>query len=147
MNSISAQRHIAAPPERVFSFLADLESHWRLAGRWIEVEALEGPPGRRSGGRVRLRGPFGVGRTAETRITEISEGECVAGTAVMGGTRGRVCWKLTPEASGTLVCLEATIDELEAGDAMLLHLGGRQWLSSRFGNTLVALEREMASAP
>ena len=145
MTSISAERLIPAAPEKVFSFLADLESHWRLAGKWVDVLELEGPPGRRTGGKVRIHGPFGVGRTAVTTITDVNEPECVAGTAAMGDTRGRVRWTLTPEGKGTRVCLEATVDSLETQDALLLHLGGKQWLHARFGKTLEALEQAIAS--
>ena len=63
---IAAERVVAAPPRAVFSFLADLENHWLLTDRFVEVLTLERPAdgGPAHGGTVRMRGPFGLGRTA-----------------------------------------------------------------------------------
>ena len=63
MNRVaSAERDIAAPAAPLFAYLADLEQHWQLADRFIEVVSLERPAGGgpARGGVVRMRGPLGM---------------------------------------------------------------------------------------
>jgi len=48
---IEAERAVAAPPERVFGFLADLRNHWRLERRFLELDELG-----EDGGTIRLKG-------------------------------------------------------------------------------------------
>ena len=65
---VEAAAVIPAAPEDVFAFLSDLQNHWRLADRFVEVVALESSDGGGDGGTVRVRGPLGVRRTATTRV-------------------------------------------------------------------------------
>ena len=131
-----AERVVGASPQAVFAFLADLENHWLLADRFVEVLTLERPPdgGPARGGTVRMRGPLGLGRTARTRVVEAAPARrCPArrrsaahrgaraldararraGNAGAAGGDGRAC-------SGAL-------------EALLLAAGGRRWLERRFG--------------
>ena len=71
-----------APPERVFDFLSDLHNHWRLDAHFVEVEHVD-PDG--DGGRVRLRGPFALGRTVRTRVEEAVPSSRLRGRADIGG--------------------------------------------------------------
>ena len=48
---IEAERAVAAPPERVFDFLADLRNQWRLERRFLELDELG-----EDGGTIRLKG-------------------------------------------------------------------------------------------
>lgn len=70
MREIKAGGYVPAPRAPIFEFLADLENHWQLAGPFIEVVGLERPSGQSDapavGGRVRMRGPLGLWRTAHT---------------------------------------------------------------------------------
>lgn len=70
----------------VFGFLADLENHWLLTDRFVEVLTLDRSPdgGPAHGGRVRIRGPLGLARTAETRVAEADPPHSIAGTAAVG---------------------------------------------------------------
>jgi hypothetical protein len=52
--SLSARRAIAAAPAEVFGLLGDLDRHRELTDPGIRILALEGPPGRRTGGLVEL---------------------------------------------------------------------------------------------
>ena len=52
---IVVERTVAAPPERVFDFLADLSNHWRLERRFMELDELG-----EDGGTIRLKGPLGL---------------------------------------------------------------------------------------
>jgi hypothetical protein len=135
---IRASRLVDAAREEAFEFLADLENHWRLADRFIEVLTLEcnaGAPAH--GGRVRIRGPFGVRRTAVTRVLAFDPPQQMVGLAELGrGTRAFVRWKLSGGAGGTRVALEATVDRLGWLDRLLLDLGGRAWLERRFRSVL-----------
>jgi hypothetical protein len=143
---IAAERVVAASPPVVFAFLADLENHWLLADRFVEVLTLERPPGGgpACGGTVRMRGPLGLGRTARTRVVEAAPARAIAGTASVGRrTEARVRWTLTPEARGTRVRLEATVERLGRAEAALLAAGGRRWLQRRFASILQTLGRRV----
>ena len=138
---IGSERVVAAPPPQVFSFLADLENHWLLADRFVEVLTLERPPGGgpAHGGTVRMRGPLGVGRTARTQVVQARPHTSLAGTASVGRTEAHVRWTLTPAGDGTLVRLEATLERVALEDALLLAAGGRRWLEGRFASILETL--------
>ncbi|MGH2979304.1 MAG: SRPBCC family protein [Solirubrobacterales bacterium] len=141
-----AERAVGASPPDVFSFLADLENHWLLADRFVEVLSLERPPGDgpAHGGTVRIRGPLGVGRTARTRLVQARPPTSIAGTASVGArTEARVHWTLAPVAEGTLVRLEATVERMAWSEAILLAAGGRRWLENRFASILETLARRV----
>lgn len=138
---IVARREIAAPRERVFEFLADLNNHWLLADRFIEMVRLDDSG---SGGRVRLCGPFGLRRTATTQVDELEYGDHVRGSASIGPvTRGSVCWTLEDAGSGTLITLEVQAERLSRLDAVLVRLGGRRWLGQVFARILERLEERL----
>jgi hypothetical protein len=143
---IAAERIVVAPPSEVFSFLADLENHWLLADRFVEVLSLERPPGGgpAHGGTVRIRGPLGLGRTARTRLVQAQPHTSVEGTASVGArTEARVHWTLTPVIEGTLVRLEATVERMGRSEAIVLAAGGRRWLEDRFASILNTLARRL----
>src|SRR5919204_6458142 len=109
---IAATGWVAVPPEELFEFLSDLENHWVLADRFIEVVELDrAEPGAPAhGGRVRMRGPLGLRRTAVTRVIEVDAPRRMAGTADVGrGTVAQVSWTLTPEGGGSRVHLAARL--------------------------------------
>lgn len=139
---IAAERVVAASPPVVFAFLADLENHWLLADRFVEVLTLDRPPGGgpAHGGTVKMRGPLGLGRTARTRVVEATPASAIAGSASVGRrTEARVRWTLTPAPPGTRVRLEATVERLGRPEAVLLAAGGRRWLQRRFASILQTL--------
>jgi hypothetical protein len=141
-----AERAVAASPPQVFSFLADLENHWLLADRFVEVLTLDRPPGGgpAHGGTVRVRGPLGLARTAHTRVVHAQPYALLEGTAAVGaGTEARVDWTLTPIEGGTLVRLEATVQRASWLEAILLAAGGRRWLEGRFAAILETLARRV----
>jgi uncharacterized protein YndB with AHSA1/START domain len=138
---------VAASPSRVFAFLADLENHWLLADRFVDVRTLERLPdgGPARGGSVRIRGPLGLGRTAHTRVVETDPPRSIAGTASVGPhTRALVRWTLSPDGDGTLVRLEATVEQAAGLEAVLLALGARRWLERRFAAILATLARRLS---
>ena len=143
---IAAERVVAASPRAVFSFLADLENHWLLTDRFVEVLTLERPAdgGPAHGGTVRMRGPLGLGRTARTRVVEMRPDTSVAGVASVGnGTEALVSWTLVPQRGGTRVRLEATVNRLGRLESLLLAAGGRRWLAQRFGSILETLAQRV----
>jgi Polyketide cyclase / dehydrase and lipid transport len=139
---IRARRLVEADAGSLFEFLADLENHWRLAARFIEVETLErGSDRRSSGGTVRMRGPLGLHRTARTQVLEADPEHGLVGVAEVGPrTRAFVRWRLRGGREGTEVRLEATVDRAGLLDGLLLRLGGRRWLESRFAGALEAID-------
>jgi len=146
---VVAERVVAAPRPVVFDFLADLENHWLLADRFVEVLTLERPPGGgpARGGRVRVRGPLGISRTAQTRVAEADPPHAIAGTASIGRrTEAQVRWTLAPEGESTRVRLEAAVQRASALEAVLLAAGGRRWLGRRFDSILATLARRMDDA-
>jgi uncharacterized protein YndB with AHSA1/START domain len=143
-SAILAEAEVDAPADEVFSFLASLENHWLLAGRFVEVLELERPaPGRPAhGGRVRMHGPFGLRRDATTRVVDVEPPIRIAGTAeVDGGTRARVSWTVTPAAQATRVRLEAKIENSTPLDRIVLSLGGAAWMRRRFAEILAVLAK------
>jgi hypothetical protein len=121
----------------VFAFLHDLDNHWLLANRFIEVVHLDGAG---DGGTVRLRGPLGLGRTVTTRVVTAEPASSIVGTAdLSGGTQATVRWTLTPAEGGTLVELAAFVEREGTLDRLLLAAGARRWLRRRFSSILARL--------
>jgi len=146
---IAAERFVGASAPAVFSFLADLENHWLLADRFVEVVTLERPSGGGPayGGTVRMRGPLGLGRTARTRVVETQPHTSLAGIASVGnGTEALVRWTLTPADDGTRVRLEATVKRAGRLESALLVAGGRRWLEQRFASILETLAQRVPRA-
>ncbi|HKP88860.1 MAG TPA: SRPBCC family protein, partial [Thermoleophilaceae bacterium] len=104
---VEAAALIPAPPEVVFAFLCDLRNHWRLADRFVEVLTLDSSDGGRAdGGRVRVRGPFGMRRTVSTRVAAAREPRLIIGTAELAsGTRARVSWVIAGRLGSSRVRL------------------------------------------
>ena len=147
---VHAEREVAAPPDVVFAFLADLENHWELAADWVQVRALHrvdhGPA---RGGRVRLHGPLGLRRTAHTRLLELDAPARVAGTAEVGTrTRAVVAWDLEPRDGGgrTLVRVGAEVQRLGPVDRVLWTLAGRRVMTRGFPAVLARLDSALAPA-
>jgi polyketide cyclase/dehydrase/lipid transport protein len=117
--------------------LHDLDNHWLLADRFIEVVHLDGAG---EGGKVRLRGPLGLGRTVTTRVVTAEPASSIVGTAgLSGGTQATVRWTLTPAEGGTLVELAAFVERAGTLDRLLLAAGARRWLRRRFSSILARL--------
>jgi hypothetical protein len=92
------------------------------------------------GGKVRLRGPLGLGRTVTTRVVTAEPASSIIGTAdLSGGTLATVRWTLTPVERGTQVELAAFVEKAGLLDRLLLAAGGRRWLRRRFSSILVRL--------
>jgi uncharacterized protein YndB with AHSA1/START domain len=124
---------VSAPPERVFEFLADLRNHWRLEQSFVDLDEM-GP----EGGRVRVRGPLGLSRSARTQVLEAVPHERLRGRADIGRrTVGLVAWDLVPaDGGGTHVRLAASVPHAAPLDRVLLVLGGRAWLALLFRRAL-----------
>jgi polyketide cyclase/dehydrase/lipid transport protein len=140
---IEADGLVPAGREAVFAFLADLANHWDLADRWVEVVSITPA---HDGGRVAVRGPFGLRRTVDTRVHQLDPPARIEGVAELGTTRALVAWELFEEGPETTrVRLAATV--LAAGplDRLLLASGGRPWLRRRFAGTLARLARTVTS--
>src|SRR3954447_9474664 len=136
---IEASRVVAASPEAVFSFLSDLENHWKLTGRWVEAVSIDD-----GSGRVRIHGPLGLRRTARTTVVDATPSHVMHGTAELsGGTVARVAWELGEDAGGTAVRLSAEVERATLPDRLLLILGGRPWMRRRFGTILEQLEQQV----
>jgi hypothetical protein len=131
---VVARRQVPRPREELYALLADLRSHWDLAGRWVEPLELHD-----DGGVVRVRGPLGLHRTIETTLTEARPPERVAGEARIGRTRAEIQWLLEPAGAGTIVTLRANVVQAGPLDRALLALGGRRWMRGRFDATLKRL--------
>jgi hypothetical protein len=137
---IEASRVVAASPEAVFSFLLDLENHWKLTGRWVEAVSIDD-----GSGRVRIHGPLGLRRTARTTVVDASPSHVMHGTAELsGGTLARVAWELGEDTGGTAVRLSAEVEHATLPDRLLLTLGGRPWMRRRFDAILARLDGELS---
>jgi hypothetical protein len=143
---IKATAVVPATPEEVFDFLSDLANHWWLVDSYVEVIELRGPDGDTpDSALVRLRGPLGVHRTVNTRVTARRSPRLIIGVAELGeGTRARVSWTLGRSGGDTRVQLLAEIEYATALDRLLLALGGRAWLRRRFAFGLGRLGERFA---
>lgn len=131
---------VGATPEAVFSFLARLENHWKLAGPWIEVVSIED-----GSGRVRIHGPLGLRRTARTTVVDASPSHAIHGTAELsGGTLAHIAWELGEDAAGTAVRLSARVEQATLPDRLLLALGGRAWTHRHFVAILARLDEQFS---
>ena len=151
--SIAAEALVPAPAEEVFGYLSDLRNHWQLADRFVEVLSLERPEGASeadpaSGGRVRIRGPFGLHRTAATRVAAMDAPRRMTGSAHVGrAATAEVSWTLSPSDDQTGVRLEARVLAAGVLDRLLLTLGGRAWLRRRFAGVLERLGQRFSGDP
>jgi Polyketide cyclase / dehydrase and lipid transport len=137
--AIQASRTVAAAPEAVFAFLAHLENHWKLAGRWVEPLSIDD-----ASGRVRMHGPLGLRRTAMTTVVDATPSTVMHGTAELsGGTLARVAWELAEDVGGTTVRLSAQVEHATPADRLLLALGGRAWMTRRFRAILASLDEQL----
>ena len=143
MTRLQAAGVVPAPREEVFEFLSDLGNHWVVAGRWIEVVALAGNG---DGGRVRIRGPLGLRRTAVTTVDRVEPPARLEGSARLGRTEARVAWTLRPrDGDRTEVQLAATVVRAAPLDRAVLALGGAAWLRRLFAVTLAHLAARFAA--
>ena len=94
-----------------------------------------------------MRGPFGLARTAATRVEGTRPPDQMFGAADVGArTHARVTWTLAPAGGGTEVTLAAEVERDSALDRLLLAAGGRRWLERRFQEVLEALAERLAPA-
>jgi hypothetical protein len=136
---IEAETLVKASPEEVFAFLERLENHWLVTDEFVDLLSLdsEGAGPASDGGSVRIHGPLGISRTAQTRVVYSEPPRLLHGTAEVGrGTSAEVRWDLAPMDGGTRVALSATVLRADPLDRLALLLGGRTWLRRRFRATL-----------
>jgi uncharacterized protein YndB with AHSA1/START domain len=139
---IEATGVVRATPEAVFRFLSELDNHWLLADRWIEVVRLADNG---DGGHVRIRGPLGLQRTARTVVVDAEPDHVIHGTAVLsGGTVARIAWHLSEDAKGTAVRLSGEVEHAAPVDRVLLSLGGAAWMRRRFDRILSTLAQQFS---
>jgi hypothetical protein len=141
---------VEAPAAAVFDHLADLRTHWALAGGRVRL-IDDGAGGASRGGRVRMRGPLGLGRDATTEVLRAQRPRLLEGRACIGDrTEAEIRWKLEPRGEeATLVTLRAHVLAAAAWDRALLAVGGRRWLEALFERVLerlAALAPELAEA-
>jgi uncharacterized protein YndB with AHSA1/START domain len=147
---MSAERTLPTSPRALFDFLSDLENHWLLADRFVEVIELDrdGADQPARGGTVRIRGPLGLRRTVVTRVVEVDPPARIAGTAALApdgalardATLACVSWTLQPDGGGTRVRLAASLERASLRDRLLLAAGGRAWMQRRFARILETLD-------
>ena len=132
---LRAHRIVHASPAELFDVLADLDQHWQLTDGAVERV------GRSDGGAVvRISGPFGLRRTATTRIDTATPRE-LTGTARVGAdTVARVAWHLEPAAAGTAVTLSVVVLRASAQDRLVLALGAGARLRGRLARALERLD-------
>ncbi len=93
-----------------------------------------------AGGRVRMVGPLGLGRVAQTRVVSAEPNAHLRGTAELnGGTRAAVSWDIDPTATGSRVTLVARVERASLFDRFLLTIGGRWWLERMFRSAVQRL--------
>lgn len=144
MRSAKATSHVGAPVTDVFTFLADLRNHWRLAGPWIEVLQLTPDHGHADGATVRLRGPLGLVVAARTSVYERREPTEIRGSGKAGGSLADVVWSLGQAGPDrTQVAVEVQLRRATPHHRAIWLLGGAIWLQSRLSHTVSELEHHV----
>jgi uncharacterized protein YndB with AHSA1/START domain len=134
---IRAAGVVEAPAGAVFEHLADLRTHWALArGRVTLLDSTAAGAAR--GGRVRMRGPLGLGRDAVTEVLRAEPPRLLEGTARIGErTEAEIRWELEPRGpAATMVTLSARVVTASGWDRAVLAIGGRRWLTALFHRVL-----------
>jgi hypothetical protein len=146
--SVTARTTLTAGAADVFGLLSDLDRHRELTDRGIRILDLDGPPGRRSGGFVSLKGPAGLTRLARTQVRG-AEPHCrLWGTAeTPDGARASLEWRVSPQRDVTHVEVQLDVRPRRWRDRLLLHLGGRLWLRARLRAALHRLARIASPQP
>jgi carbon monoxide dehydrogenase subunit G len=131
-----AARSIDASPETIFGFLERFERHLELIEERVTALSVEA-----TGSHVRLRGPVGVRRRVQTRLTHAESPRSIVGTVTAGRrTHGTVRWSIESSGSGSWVQVVARADTLGLVDRVLLRLGGRRWLARSLEQALDSLD-------
>ena len=143
--TIRMSADVPASAESVFRRLSDLDAHRHLASPGIEVLSLQGRPGARTGGFVRLNGPLGIRVTARTRVRAAQFPRVLSGDAsTPDGTTASLAWHLEPHGPETTVAVVLTAQPRSARHRALLALGGRLWLRRRLATAIRRLGRDAA---
>ena len=137
---IRASHLVPLRREAVFGVLCDLDRHRALTDHGMEILSLDGPPGRRTGGLVELRGPAGLRRRAHTRVRGAERGLRLWGSAsTPRGTEAELEWTLRPRGAATEVEVRLTLVRGHWTDRLLLRFGGSAWLRRRLRAALARL--------
>jgi hypothetical protein len=140
---ISAERAIDGQPGSIYALLANLENHRWLTGRGLHLTLLD--DGASDDGRIQIRGPLGLRRTATTTVTTAREPHQLGGHARVGRvTTAHVMWTVVGAPEGSSVCLEVTVVKSGLLDRLLLALGGTWWLKRCLAEALERLAAEHA---
>jgi hypothetical protein len=143
--TVSSAALMPAPAHVVYRFLERLSNHALITGRRLRLEGVT-DDGR--GGRIALRGPFGIRRVARTSVTTLDPPRGFGGTAVVGRrTAAYVHWGIEDAEGGSLVTLSATITRAGVLDRLLLATGGRRWLARSFARSVALLQAAVEGAP
>jgi carbon monoxide dehydrogenase subunit G len=144
---IVARRRIAASQQDVIRFLEDLENHARLAPCSVEVLSHDGGYECAAHAIVRLRGPLGIRRLAQTELQPVRAGaSSIRGRARIGNrTAATVSWTIRDRGGISEATLCAAVEEAGPLDWVLLRLGAGRWLARRFAAALERLSDELAS--
>ncbi len=135
--TVLAEGRVPAPRERVFARLCDLDAHRGLAAPHIDVLALRGPRGARTGGDVELHGPLGIRLRATTTVRSAAYPRELRGSAATeGGTTATLCWRLEDAGAATRVTALLSVEPRRPLDRLLLALGGRTWLRRRLATAI-----------
>ena len=146
MRNAAASAEVDAPAGEVFEFLADLNNHWRLAGRWIEVVTVVTADARADRATIRLRGPLGMVFPVNTQIDEVREPHTIKGRGASGSSRGAVIWHLAESAPGlTRVTVDVQLQRAAVHHRAIWLAGGRAWLARRLEQTVAGLEAVLAA--
>ncbi len=96
-----ATRQIAAPAERVWALLTDLEASPRVMSGIDAVEIISGPPDFGVGTRWReTRTMLGRQATEELEVTDVTVGRAYSAVTDGNGTRYEVQFLIEPDGSG-----------------------------------------------
>lgn len=147
MRSAEATAQVSTPVDEVFEFLADLDNHWRLASRWIEVVTLQSAGERADGATVRLSGPLGLARSVQTQVERVTQSSEIRGRGRSGRTQAEVAWTLDAVHAGTRVAVEVRLLRASAADRLIWLAFGRVWLARRLRLTVAGLDEVLAALP
>jgi uncharacterized protein YndB with AHSA1/START domain len=151
-DTVSVERTIAAPPERIFALLADPRRHREIDGSGTVVEAkVDGPERLSLGAKFGMAMRMGVPYSMVNTVVEFEDGRRIAWQPRMPGLLSRFVggriwrYELEPQPDGRTLVRE-TWDVSQDSMAPVLRLrGARDRTRTNMAKTLERLEAVVAA--
>lgn len=142
VTSIAAERTVRVSRGELFSFLCELDNHWRLSDRFEVLQVFGDDDVGGAGALVQVRGPLGLRRTARTAVRRVTPPGSLDGVAHAGESVAHVHWQIEsrgPDLSHVSVSVQ--LRRMGLAEKVLFAAGARLWMRREFERILENLPR------